>query len=192
MAAVSVGAAALAAGIGAASNIGQTIYTTERNVANSNWQAQVQREFEERMASSQYQRAVADMRAAGLNPGAIGAGGLGSNAVPSGAAATGNYGHALGNDFTNVFSSAVSAAMAKDKDVTRKIVQQMKSETAEQVARIRNQGALELQDRKTNSAKDVEAFKKLNQHNSYAVPEARNRANALARRYASELARLRK
>ena len=77
-------AGAIAAGIGtAAGSLGSTIYGTERNIANSNWQAQIQRDFEERMASTQYQRAVEDMKAAGLNPAAIGSS-MGSNAVPSG------------------------------------------------------------------------------------------------------------
>ena len=134
-------AGAIAAGIGtAAGSLGSTIYGTERNIANSNWQAQIQRDFEERMASTQYQRAVEDMKAAGLNPAAIGSS-MGSNAVPSGAAATGNYGHGGFADFSNIFSTATAAAMARDKNVTRKITQEMRDETALQVQKLRNEGA---------------------------------------------------
>ena len=105
-----------AAGIAAGGNLIGSIYSTERNIANANYQAQLSRDFEERMASTQYQRAIADMKAAGLNPAAIGQG-MSSNSVPSAAAATGAYSH--GFDFSNMFSSAVSAAMAKDKNITR-------------------------------------------------------------------------
>lgn len=138
---MSLTAATIAAGAAtAASSLGSTIYGTERNIANSNWQAGIQREFEERMANSQYQRAVDDMRAAGLNPAAIGAG-MGSNAVPSGAAATGNYGHGGFADFSNIFSTAAKAAMASDRNVANKIIQEMKDETALGVQALKNEGA---------------------------------------------------
>ena len=134
-------AGGIAAALGtAAGSLGSTIYGTERNIANANYQAQLERDFQERMSSTQYQRAVKDMEAAGLNPAAIGSG-MGSNAVPSGAAATGNYGHGGFADFSNIFSTATAAAMARDKNVTRKITQEMRDETALQVQKLRNEGA---------------------------------------------------
>lgn len=140
---MSITAGAIAAGVGtAASSLANTFYSTERNIANSTLQASLDRQFQERMASSQYQRAVEDMKAAGLNPAAIGSG-MGSNAVPSGAAATGNYGHGGFADFSNIFSTATAAAMARDKNVTRKITQEMRDETALQVQKLRNEGALQ-------------------------------------------------
>lgn len=164
---MSVAAAAVAAGaIGATSNIGQTVYSTERNIANANWQADLQRNFEERMASTQYQRAVADMKAAGLNPGAIGAG-MSSNAVPTAQAATGNYGHVLGVDFSNIFGSAVQMAMSKDKNVASKVIEEMKVASAKEVQNLRNEGNLKVAATNAKSFMDVEKYRKKNEHLAY-------------------------
>lgn len=161
-----VGAAVAAGAIGAASNIGQTVYSTERNIANSNWQAELQRQFEERMASTQYTRAVADMKAAGLNPAAIGSG-MSSNAVPNGSAATGNYGHVLGVDFSNIFGSAVQMAMSKDKDVAAKVIEEMKVASAKEVQNLRNEGNLKVAATNAKSFMDVEKYRKKNEHLAY-------------------------
>lgn len=133
-------AALIGAGITAAANTGSSIYSTERNLWHASDEAQKQRDFEREMANTQYQRAIVDMEAAGLNPAAIGQG-MSSNSVPSSAAAIGNYGHAV--DFSNIFSSAVSAAMARDKNVANKVLQEMKDETALQVQGLRSQGRIE-------------------------------------------------
>ena len=149
-------AAALgAAGLTMAGSLGSTIYGTERNISNANYQAALNREFEEYMSSSSYQRAIADMEAAGLNPAAVGASMAGAS-TPSSAAAMGNYGH--GSDFSHMFSSAVAAAMAKDKNMTRKITQEMRDETALQVQRLRNEGMVENEIQK--KAMDHIAYRK--------------------------------
>lgn len=59
----------------------------EQNAFNAN-EAQKNRDFQQQMASTQYQRAVSDMQSAGINPAlAVGNGG---NAAPSGNAASGS------------------------------------------------------------------------------------------------------
>lgn len=67
------------------------------SLARSNWQdaanfnaeqAQIQREWQERMANTVYQRSVKDMVAAGINPILAAGNGLGSAAVGSGASAS--------------------------------------------------------------------------------------------------------
>lgn len=142
MAATAAIAGAIAGTAQAAGGLGSTIYSTERNISNANYQADLNRRFEYNMASTQYQRAVKDMEAAGLNPAAIGSG-LNSNAAPSGSAATGNYGHIGSMDFGNIFSSAAKAAMAEDRNVANKIIQEMKSETALGVQSLKNEGAIQ-------------------------------------------------
>lgn len=91
-------------------------------------EAQKQRDFEYQMSSTAYQRALEDMRAAGINPAAIGM--QGGASTPSGAAATGSnaQGSAASSNANHVnvqgmnlfggsdmFSSAFRTALAHDK-----------------------------------------------------------------------------
>lgn len=96
-----LGAVAIPAGISA---LGGLIGGNQQNAANAK-QARLNREFQERMSNTAYQRSVADMRAAGLNPAL--AYQQGSASSPSGATSAPQQ-----NVLGNATSSAVAAAQA--------------------------------------------------------------------------------
>lgn len=115
-------------------------------------EAQKQRDFEKYMSDTSYQRARADLEAAGYNPASLGitqGASTPSGAVASGApvgsayAAQSNIGSnskmALGNNyFGNLLSSAIQMQMAKDKNFTNKTIAEMYTSNAKQMNDLTN------------------------------------------------------
>lgn len=97
-------------------------------------QAAVNRDFQERMSNTQYQRAVQDMKAAGLNP-ALAYSNMKTNA-PSGSAASGSAASGPSASFSSK-SYAASAEMIANAfgKVGDALVQRSEAMSAEQAAR---------------------------------------------------------
>ena len=83
-----IGASALGNLATSAASLGFQAYQNQLDRDFNASQAQIQRDWEERMASSSYQRTVADMEKAGLNPAVMMAGNQGVSSFGSGASAS--------------------------------------------------------------------------------------------------------
>lgn len=96
-------------------------------------EAQKARDFEEHMSSTSYQRAIADMKAAGINPAAIGMSGGAS--TPSSSAPSSNYAtsqnvsagmsHFNGIHTSDITNNAFIKALANDKSFQKDLIRNM-------------------------------------------------------------------
>lgn len=107
-----------AAAAGAALTTGLNMWNKAEDRAFNAEEAQKQRNWEEKMSNSAYQRSVTDMKKAGLNPAAMFGGTGGAANTPTGSSASSNSG--TGSNFAGDVANLINSAANLNRSVNEK------------------------------------------------------------------------
>ena len=160
---MSLTAALIASGVisalGGLANSGISAWAQKDQQAFNSAEAAKQRQWEEQMSNTAYQRQMADMMSAGVNPNLVN--GLGAS-TPQGVAASGSAAAHGSFDTSHIFSSAISAMIAKKQIDSRELLAQMNHVNARELAQYKFEAQQQLQAQRKADFQNYEKAKHRN------------------------------